>query len=381
NLFGAPGAPGPGSFTDILFAQGRGNTGAPRPDQTFYASVQFNSPSPNSVSSFVGLFKSTDAGAHWTQPANPAAPGGATGLAARLGADDNKQTDYAFTLGVDPQNANLVFAGFQELWRSADDRFTEQTACTAGQVHFDHHVLAFSPSTHGGGAPGLTRIYVGTDGGLARSDDGGTSWTNLNAGVATNLFYGIDIGRGSAANNEYTYGGCQDTGTEGHRPPDAPGEWHSGRDGDGGPVAVDPADPTIVYGFLNRFLMKSSDSGGTWLRSRSKTAAITGATNASPIVITAVAHGFADGDPVAIAGVNGNVDANGQWVITAAAGDPNHFSLRGSNGHAVYTNGGAAPPPPPPGLPAPRGHPAAPAATPGPRHPPINGGRRHDPRL
>lgn len=66
--------------------------------------------------------------------------------------------------------------------------------------------------------------------------------------------------------------------------------------------------------------------------------AITGATNASPIVITATAHGFTTGDRVAIGGVGGNTAANGNHTITVI--DANTFSLDGSTGNGAYTSGG-----------------------------------------
>ena len=72
-------------------------------------------------------------------------------------------------------------------------------------------------------------------------------------------------------------------------------------------------------------------------------AAITGATNAGPIVITSIAHGLSSGDQVTIAGVNGNTaanntPANGAWTITVL--DADHFQLNGSTGNGAYTNGG-----------------------------------------
>lgn len=337
NLFFGPGTPVPGTFSDIQFGQGRGTTGTPRPDQTLYASVQFTNPAANFAASFVGLYKSIDAGATWH--VSPAA-----GLPARLGTTGASQSAYDFAFGVDPQDGNRIYAGFIELWRSADaaGTFPETTSCGAGKIHWDQHVIAFSPPAHWGASPSPpTTIYVGNDGGLARSTNGGTTWQSQNDGAATILFYGIDIGRGSAANNAYTYGGAQDTGTQGRRPGDIGSEWHSGFNGDGGHVAVDTADPRIVYGFSNNLLIKTVDAGAHWLiAAEPKVANISGATNASPIVITATAHGFNTGDLVSIAGVGGNTNANDIWVVTVIT--PNTFSLFGSTGNAPYTAGGTA---------------------------------------
>lgn len=66
--------------------------------------------------------------------------------------------------------------------------------------------------------------------------------------------------------------------------------------------------------------------------------AITGATQASPIVISATGHGFVDGDLVTVDGVGGNTAANAAWMVDAAAA--NTFALFGSTGNAAYTSGG-----------------------------------------
>lgn len=66
--------------------------------------------------------------------------------------------------------------------------------------------------------------------------------------------------------------------------------------------------------------------------------AITAATNATPIVVTANAHGHANGDVVSIAGVLGNTAANGEWVVAAAAA--NSFALTSSVGNGAWTSGG-----------------------------------------
>jgi hypothetical protein len=73
-----------------------------------------------------------------------------------------------------------------------------------------------------------------------------------------------------------------------------------------------------------------------------RTVAITGATSANPIVITASAHGFSTGNQVQISGVQGNASANGTFTITVV--DANTFSLNGADGSAAaaYTSGGTA---------------------------------------
>lgn len=68
---------------------------------------------------------------------------------------------------------------------------------------------------------------------------------------------------------------------------------------------------------------------------------VIGATNATPIVVqTGASHGYTTGDRVIIAGVLGNLAANGTWVVTVT--DGTHFSLDTSVGTGAYTSGGNA---------------------------------------
>src|SRR5574344_1655166 len=71
-----------------------------------------------------------------------------------------------------------------------------------------------------------------------------------------------------------------------------------------------------------------------------KTYVVSNATNATPIVITAVGHGFLTGDKVQISGVGGNTAANGVFTITKIGTDT--FSLNGSVGNGTFTTNGSA---------------------------------------
>lgn len=62
---------------------------------------------------------------------------------------------------------------------------------------------------------------------------------------------------------------------------------------------------------------------------------IAGATNVNPITITCTAHGYLSGDLVVIAGVLGNTNANGEYVITVVTA--NTFTLTGRAGNGAYT--------------------------------------------
>jgi photosystem II stability/assembly factor-like uncharacterized protein len=242
NLFSNPGAPA-GTLGYISFAQSTNPN-----NQEIVASVQGGT---------YGFYRSTNAGGNWSGPIATASTAAAQ--------NNGCQCGYDQTVGIDPQDANQVYIGFQELYKSSDGGQTfNTTAVTHGQTHWDHHAITFSPSTHWGGSGAPTTMYVGEDGGFAQSTDGGGTWANLNAGIATNLFRAIDIGRGSSANNDYSYGGMQDTGTAERRAGFSGNDWHLGIDGDGGAVAVDPSDPQRVYGQDDGGYIITTNGGNSW---------------------------------------------------------------------------------------------------------------------
>lgn len=338
NLLGHPGGP-PAAFGRVVFAQSL----LPR-TRTLYVAVQDNELAPI----FVGLFRSDNFGATWTLRPN---------LLPRVNADGAGQSNYDLTIGVDPQNAQVVYASLQQLWRSIDGGQTwplvmpvthggTDTLTGFGRspsttlLHWDHHELVFPPVTRWNWTAGNpevpTPVYLGTDGGIARSGDtaGVMNFTHLNEGIATSLIRNIDIGRG-AANNGATFAGMQDTGTAGHRPGDAATAWTEGMDGDGGFVAVDSFNPNIVFGFGNERLFRTTNGGRTWFDSAFPARPqIVSVHNETPVRVVTTGHTFRTGDNVFISGVlGGNNLANGNSTITVV--NTNEFRLNGKNGALV----------------------------------------------
>jgi hypothetical protein len=104
------------------------------------------------------------------------------------------------------------------------------------------------------------------------------------------------------------------------------------RDSNRQPVAPDAAPTFRVYGPSGIL----SAAGGTCTPAH--TGSVTGASNASPVVITSASHGLQTGQRVTVSGVGGNTAANGTFVVTRV--DANTFSLDGSTGNGAYTSGG-----------------------------------------
>lgn len=105
------------------------------------------------------------------------------------------------------------------------------------------------------------------------------------------------------------------------------------RNGSDVPIDADAAPSYKIFGPAG--LM--TNGAGT-LTDYKHTGSITGATNASPIVITSASHGLATGTRVTISGVLTNTNANGTFVVTSTGA--NTFSLDGSTGNGTYGGGG-----------------------------------------
>ncbi|MFQ5495531.1 MAG: WD40/YVTN/BNR-like repeat-containing protein, partial [Phycisphaerae bacterium] len=178
----------------------------------------------------LGLFKSTDAGDTWVlKPDTPNFT--------------SPQGWYDMFLGVDPANENIVYAGgvfptfaVAGIIKSTDggDTWTDITiGAFGGQVHSDQHAIAFGPTG---------TIWVGCDGGVWKSDNGGSSWINTNTTLTVTQNYQIALHPSDPAQ---LMGGTQDNGTVG-RSLDVE-EWPQIIAGDGGFLVYDFQDPTIKY--------------------------------------------------------------------------------------------------------------------------------------
>jgi len=237
-----------------------------------------------------GVFKSTDGGVTFPSSGNlftsnngsPTAPGYIR--FAQSTRPDNSTLYVQAQLFADPASAGLFKsvdggAHWSALYMATDGGATGITAANRidlSKVHADQHALVFSPVSHFTGSP-PTRVYNGTDGGLATTANPGpnANWTCLNGNsscsaangaIATVLFRQIDFGRGSADNNRYTYGVAQDLGVSSSQANCAGTPWLFGDGGDGNSVAVDPLNPQHALSAIGEGFTSTSDGGQSWTR-------------------------------------------------------------------------------------------------------------------
>ncbi len=124
---------------------------------------------------------------------------------------------YCFTMGVKPDNENVVFLGGMNLYRSVNG-FADSLMTTyiggypydmdsLHQLHPDQHGITFLPSD-----PAV--MFLANDGGVyltndCMADSSPLSWERLNNKLTTTQFYSVAIDHGSSG-DDWVLGGLQD---------------------------------------------------------------------------------------------------------------------------------------------------------------------------
>lgn len=193
---------------------------------------------------------STDAGATWQRLSDRKA-----GAVNAIGRDETYEADgqawYDLCLAVSPTDPSFLYTGGIDIWKSntAGTDFSPVTSNRARNnrpfVHADIHDLIFTPDG--------SKIYAGTDGGVAVSSDNGKTWQSLNDDLAITQYYKFAI---SGGQDEFIVGGTQDNGTSSVKD----GNWKILFDGDGGDCYINPNDNRNVMGsyIYGRFYYSSN---------------------------------------------------------------------------------------------------------------------------
>ena len=144
---------------------------------------------------------------------------------------------YYTTLGADPTNADVVYAGAESFFKSVDGGKTFTTLRTP---HGDNHDIWVNPKDG-------NILIQSNDGGANVSTDGGRTWSSqLNQ--PTGEFYGVWMDEQFPYN---LYGAQQDSNTviiTSQATPYAREDWRSGPGCETGPIMPYPRDPNVVYG-------------------------------------------------------------------------------------------------------------------------------------
>ncbi|MFN4908174.1 MAG: VPS10 domain-containing protein [Bacteroidota bacterium] len=203
---------------------------------------------------FEGLYKSTDAGTSFSELRTSL---NLLGWSAS-GNDRGGQGFYDLACEVSPTNANHIYVGGVNIWRTTTNGSTwELSAHWTGDrgapyVHADQHFFKFHPSR--------THLFATHDGGIARSTDGGVTWRDVSRGMAIQQYYGLAV---SNSNPALTIAGAQDNGTALSKNSGA--SFVHTLDGDGMLGGIDAVNPSIMYGsqYYGNF-WRTSNGGSSW---------------------------------------------------------------------------------------------------------------------
>jgi len=171
-----------------------------------------------------GLFRTDDHGQAWHDAGT-----------ATFG--EETTCEFTLLLAVDPRDPETVFFGDTRLWRRTATQGWHIVSAHRGDypgVHDDQHAMVFDRND-----PRV--VWLGNDGGIWKSTDGGEHFYARNRGLATAQLYALSQFPGEPT---VLLGGTQDLGgivTRGHP------AWHELLGGDGFCTAIEPASPRYWY--------------------------------------------------------------------------------------------------------------------------------------
>ncbi|MEP6618786.1 MAG: glycoside hydrolase [bacterium] len=218
---------------------------APSNPKTLYATVA-PAAQPGGAGGFggpgIGLYKSTDGGAHWRlATADPSAPAGSPARTsdnrplARIGGGDLP------TIVVDPKNENVVYSSSTVMWRTEDGGLT-WTAVRGAPGGDDYQRTWINPNN-------TDIILAVADQGAVISGNRGVSWSNWYTQPTAAMYH-------VTTDNAFPYrvcGGQQDSGSACVESRSMDGQitfhdWHPVNIQEYGIAAPDPRDPDMVFG-------------------------------------------------------------------------------------------------------------------------------------
>lgn len=187
---------------------------------------------------FEGVYKSTDSGNNFVKMANTA------------DIYESNQAWFDLALAVSDTNQNELYVGVLNVWKSSDggDSFTKLNDWSQRNSTYTHADIHFLKFYNG-------ELYVGSDGGFFKSNNQGSTFTDLTGNMAIGQFYRVSV---SKENSNKIAGGTQDNGGFALF-----NDWKIYHGGDGMEGVIDPNNDNMYYGFMQsgQTLFVNSNSG------------------------------------------------------------------------------------------------------------------------
>ncbi len=207
---------------------------------------------------FLQLYKTSNDGATWQQKAtSPNLIGYWVN-----GGDPGGNAWYNFTLEVSPTNENIIFVGGTNVWKSTNGGLTfVNSAHWYGDqgkpyVHADIHDIIFKPQPVG--STSSAEVFIGCDGGVFKTTNGGQTYTDISAGLQIMQLYRMSA---SSYTESLLIAGSQDNGT--NRFDNGVVDRVQGGDGMDCHIAAN-SDLSMFASFPNGDLVKSTTQGGNF---------------------------------------------------------------------------------------------------------------------
>ncbi len=204
----------------------------------------------SSDSGFKGVYRSSDSGVNFSlRSSTPNLLGWQA-----TGSDAGGQGWYDLALTADPSNAETVYVGGVNTWKSINGGTSWELRSHwygdggVQSVHADKHVFEWQGSN----------LWEGNDGGLYKSPNGGVKWEHKTNGMAISMMYRLAVGQTSPV----VLTGLQDNGT---KLKGTNGKWSDKIGGDGMDCAINKTNSNIMYGELYfGDIQRSTNGGQSW---------------------------------------------------------------------------------------------------------------------
>lgn len=201
--------------------------------------------------SFNSFWKTSDGGDSWTDMANSSNTSNILG-SSYSGQGDDGQGIYDLGIASNLTNPNEVYIAGINIWKSTNSGknwscISDWTGYQNDWVHADHHGLKFSNNNI---------LYSVNDGGVNKSTNFGTDWSDISNGLSISQFYKISC---AADNSNLIIAGSQDNGTSLKKDD----TWYNVLAGDGMDCLIDHTNSQYIYGSLYYGSFYKSTDGGS----------------------------------------------------------------------------------------------------------------------
>ena len=273
-----------------------------------------------------GVYRSTNGGTNWSlMSSTPNIMGWSNN-----GSGSGGQAWYDLSIACDPNQENTIYVGGVNIWKSTNGGSTWSCvghwygAGSTPYVHADHHHASFRP--------GSSELYVGTDGGVYKTTNAGSSWSDLNDGMNITQYYKISQ---STTDTSLVLAGSQDNGSHMRS---STMNWSRVTGGDGMDNGVDIANDNLLYTSIYYGDFYKSTNGGAFF-SGINTLSPSGSGNwvtpfnTDPVTANTIYAGFTK--------LWKSSNAGASWTATSSAnvaGNANmdEFEIAPSNTNYIY---------------------------------------------